>query len=533
MDGDFMRAVIYARYSSDQQREESVDAQIRACSYYAQREGLDVVGQYVDRAKSGMYHVERRTGYADMLAAASRREFDTIIVHSLSRFGRNTTRALDDIDRLKSYGVRVVSVRETLEQSPEGQLMLTIIAGMNEYFSLNLAKEVRKGQLENVYQGRSTGGKPLFGYGLTSDLHYTINETEAVGVRLAFARFLAGDGYLEIARALNDMGLHPRSGQPFGRNSIYSMLTNQRYIGNAYYGRQRNNHGARGNRQEDMVVVEGVCPAIIDKTTWERVQLKMADRKANVKSSAEVKELYILTGKLYCGLCGSKLVGASRKGNGGIYRYYKCNRKERVRDCDLPAIRKDKIEAEVIAQLSAVFADEEKIDAWARALLSSMGQDNGIVAALEKNVKDIDRRIENVIEAISEGVGVARMKVKLADLEQQRETVLQQIAATKTTHELTLDEVKDYVRHFLDLKNLTPAQQREIIQAYVTRIDVYPDDTDPTDRTKKTEKSWKIKITIAPASPPGGVLDNLLGLSAPHCTHQFINGVFHMMFKLA
>ena len=156
------RAAIYARYSSDLQRSESIDAQIRACKYYAQRFDLEVVRIYADAAKSGK-STKKREDFLDMMEDAARDIFDVLLVHKLSRFSRRGTDTLNNKERLDSLGVELISVTERLDDTPEGRLMLYVITGMNEFYSANLAAETMKGLRENAYNGKHTGGLPPSG----------------------------------------------------------------------------------------------------------------------------------------------------------------------------------------------------------------------------------------------------------------------------------------------------------------------------------------------------------------------------------
>lgn len=491
-----MKAVIYARYSSDQQREESIDAQIRACTYYCQREGIELVDVYADRAKSAMWHPEKRIHYAEMLSEAGSGRFDAIVVHSLSRFGRNATRTLDDFTALENKGVRVISVREQMENTPEGRLMLTLISGMNEYFSRNLAKEVRKGHIENTYKGKSTGGRPCLGYDLDSELRYVINPVEAAAVRLIFERYLEGDGYIEIAEQLNRKGYRTKRGQPFGKNALYSILSNPRYAGQCCYGRSKTVNGRRIKKTDDMIQVPGGCPAIISAETWERVQQKMNDRKHN-RVSTKSSEVYILTGKLFCGLCGARMVGASKTSGGARYRYYQCNKQERTRACVLPAIRKDKIEPMVIAQLEEMFSERERLDELARQLVDSQEHDDAGRDALTQELRGIERKMDNLIGAIAEGVAVDRMRMQLSSLEVQRAQLVKELAAVQASaHSVTFEEARRYLERFAGLHNLTPEGQRDIIQRCVERITVWPDGDG--DHYKHKGKAFRVEIILSP-----------------------------------
>lgn len=192
------RAVIYARFSSDMQREESIDAQVRACKAYAKNKGYIVVDTYADEAKSGR-DVTKRDAYNQMLADAMEDKFDVIIFHKIDRNSRNELNYFTFKDKLERLGISYEYAAQPIDTiSPEGQVMETIMVGMSAYYSRNLAKETKKGLNENAYKALFNGGCPPLGYKIV-DKKYVIDESEAAAVRLIFELYLAGKGMLKSA----------------------------------------------------------------------------------------------------------------------------------------------------------------------------------------------------------------------------------------------------------------------------------------------------------------------------------------------
>lgn len=158
------RAVIYARFSSDMQREESIDAQVRACKAYAKNKGYIVVDTYADEAKSGR-DVTKRDAYNQMLADAMEDKFDVIIFHKIDRNSRNELNYFTFKDKLEKLGIRYEYAAQPIDAlSPEGQMMETMMVGMAAYYSRNLAKETKKGLNENAYKALFNGCCPPLGY---------------------------------------------------------------------------------------------------------------------------------------------------------------------------------------------------------------------------------------------------------------------------------------------------------------------------------------------------------------------------------
>ena len=232
------RAVIYARYSSDNQRTESIDEQVRACKYYAQHTGqYEIIGIYKDEALSGYRNIHKRDGFTKLIADAEAHKFEAVIVYELSRFARNASDTIVYTDKLKQLGIEFVSVRERLDETPEGRMMMLVITGVNEYFSANLAIEVMRGLKENAYKAKTTGGKPPLGYDLDADGHYILNPTEAEAVRLIFDMYLDGYGYTRIVEEVNSRGYRTKRGGQFLRNSMYDLLRNEKYTGTFVYNK--------------------------------------------------------------------------------------------------------------------------------------------------------------------------------------------------------------------------------------------------------------------------------------------------------
>lgn len=262
------RTVIYARFSSDMQREESIDAQVRACKAYAKSKGYTVVKEYVDEAKSGR-DVTKRDAYNQMLADAMEDKFDVIIFHKIDRNSRNELNYFTFKDKLEKLGIRYEYAAQPIDAlSPEGQMMETMMVGMAAYYSRNLAKETKKGLNENAYKALFNGGCPPLGYKIV-DKKYVIDEQEAAAVRLIFELYLNGQGYAAICRELSAKGYTTKAGKAFAKNSLHDILCNEKYIGTYTFNKiprkkgGRNSHAAE--RPEDYISIENAFPAIISK----------------------------------------------------------------------------------------------------------------------------------------------------------------------------------------------------------------------------------------------------------------------------
>ena len=332
--------VAYARFSSDNQRDESIDAQVRAIRDFCKQNNYNLISTYHDNALSGT-SVKDREQFLKMIKDSERKLFKFVIVHKFDRFARNRYDHAIFEKKLEDNGVRLISVLENLNDSPESVILKSVLTGMNEYYSLNLAREVRKGQKENALKCIHNGGRPPLGYDLTLDKTYTINEKESEAVKLIFKMYLDGRGYSSIADELNSMNYLNKLGRPFKKISIRDTLLNEKYTGTYIFGK-KDKHGNITNKE---IKVEDGIPAIISKEDFKKVLSKMRIRRHGSRNTAKAN--YLLTGLCICGECGGNFSGGykSRNRNGSISRGYLCrNKKDKVNKCINTGLRKELLE---------------------------------------------------------------------------------------------------------------------------------------------------------------------------------------------
>lgn len=309
---------------------------------------------------------DNRPEFLRMISEASEQKFDIVLVHKLDRFARNRQDSIGYRMQLKRHGVSLVSVLEYIDESPESIILESVLEAMAEYYSKNLAREVQKGMKENALKGLHTGGKPPFGYDVDPETKkLVINEKEACAVRLIFDRFLEGYGYDKIMNELNVHGYRTKCGNPFGKNSLHGIIRNEKYTGTYIFNRsaakdvdgKRNNHK---NKEDDEIIrLDDAVPAIISKNIFEQVQRKIVARKNN-KPSNKAKEVYLLSGKIYCGECGYSM-GGNKKMSGRSktpHVTYRCMGKKNRHICENKEIRREYIETYVLEKLSEYVFDE-------------------------------------------------------------------------------------------------------------------------------------------------------------------------------
>ena len=326
-----MNAVIYARHSSDSQREESIEGQFHECTDYAERNGMTIVGSYIDRALSAK--TADRPEFQQMIRDSAKGLFEIVLVWKFDRFSRDRYDSAHYKHILKKNGVKVVSAKEHISDGPKGIILESMLEGYAEFYSAELSEKIHRGQKENALKCRSNGGNVPLGYKIGSDGVLEIDPATAPLVEEIFTRYESGETIKAIADSLNERGLRTQKKRPFRVASLSVTLKNRKYIGEYKYA--------------STVIPNGI-PAIISLDLFERVQQRMAgNKRAPSRTKADTE--YLLTTKLFCGDCGRLMVGESGKSHtGAMHYYYKCGNAKRKKGCDKKAVKKDWIERAVV-----------------------------------------------------------------------------------------------------------------------------------------------------------------------------------------
>ena len=400
-----MTGVIYARYSSDNQREESIEGQLRECQAFAKKNDITLLEPYIDRALSAK--TDNRPNFQKMIKDSVAKKFDVVIVWKLDRFSRSRYDAAIYRKQLADNGVRLVSAMETFSDGPEGIILEGLMESLAEYYSANLAENISRGMYDSALQRRYLG-KRMLGYRKGSDGRYEIDPDEAPVVQRIFREYQEGKPQAEIVADLNRDGFRTSRNMAFTKNSIYRVISNEKYTGMYRY--------------KDIEDPEGI-PPIISKEQFEAVQ-KMADKKHYKKRKKEPADMFILTGKLYCGHCGHPMTGESaRSKNGSYFRYYTCTEsRKRGSECQKRRVQKEWIEAEIIRIISAEILSDEFIGIVADAFMEKQAaRDNKKeLAALNHQLKEVEKKINNINTAIADGVWSSTTGAMLRDLEVQK-----------------------------------------------------------------------------------------------------------------
>lgn len=481
-----MIAALYARFSSDNQREESIVAQLRAGREYCKRKGYSIIKEYADEAYTGTN--DNRPGWIQMMNDAACGMFEVLVCHKIDRVGRNEYEYYTNKFKLNGWGVNIEFSAQDIDFStPEGALMENQLAGFAAYYSRNLSKEVQKGLKENVLAGLSTGGKPAFGFDLDNK-RYVINEHEAIAVRYIFDAYLQGKGYLHICTWLNSHGYKTRRGNSFGKNSIHDMLCNRRYIGTCILGKNRKMaNGKRNNHRKDpidMIIVENGCPAIIDKNIFRRVSEKMVKNK-KMPGAKRAKRVYLLSGLVECAVCGSSMTGSTTTmRNNEEIRYYRCSRKilKGAYSCKNRNVPADDLEHLVIAQMRRIFLDQPAIDSLMDRVTKiynekAMEETLQLDAAEKKEMK-LKRQLDNIYDLFADGVADEFDKGRLANTKKELLSIRSTIADLESNYipPLSKEQIIKYIdRYRNDIYSNDAEVLKNLINHFIEKIIVTTD----------------------------------------------------------
>lgn len=459
------KAVVYARFSSHKQGEQSIEGQLAAAYKYASENGYKIIHEYIDRAMTGRN--DNREQFQQMLKDTAKKQFDTILIWKIDRFGRNREEIAFNKYRCKKNGVKVAYVAESIPDSPEGVILESVLEGMAEYYSLQLAQNVRRGQRMSAEKCKYVGGSVPLGYVIDhATKKYVVDEKHAPTAKLAFSMYAAGHTVSEVVGELNRKGLRNRQGKPFTQNSLYSMLKNEKYTGVYTY--------------KDEIKIEGGIPALINKELFLKVQ-KMLRKNKKSPSHSWHRDDYLLTDKLFCGKCGSKMVGESGTGKSGQkYNYYTCFKRKKEHACGKKNVPRDVLEAEVLNAIRKILFDDKLINfiadaVWAYYLKDQ--KDDDLKNSLEIKLAEIQKSTDNILKAIEAGIFNDTTKKRMDELEAQRSEIESELAGIQLQQAVQI--TRDYVLFYLtelrkgDFKDLK--FQKHLIDVFVNAIFLYDD----------------------------------------------------------
>lgn len=455
-----MNIVIYARYSSDRQTEQSIEGQLKECHAFAERNGYTIIGEYIDRAVSGM--TDHRPEFQRMIEDSSKKLFQYVLVYQLDRFARNRYDSATYKARLKKNGVRVISARENISDDASGVLMEAVLEGMAEYYSVELSQKIRRGMDINAEKCLSTGGNVALGFCVDEAKHIQIDPSTAPVVVKIFEMYASGSSMADIIRYLNGQHIKTSYGNEFNKNSINRILRNKRYIGTYTY--------------RDLEIPDGL-PRIIDDDLFREVQYMMEkNKKAPARARASVS--YILTTKLFCGHCNAAMTGISGTSQTGAkHYYYQCVTNRRDKSCKKKNVEKNYIESLVVNETRRLLT-RENIDKIATEVVKLCEQESSSdnYKRLQKLLKENEKAMENLLKALDSGQIVDIIAERIAQKKREHADLEQQMLLETDQHpKPTVSEVKFFMERFRkgDINN--QKYRQALIDTFVNKIYLYDD----------------------------------------------------------
>ena len=480
-------AVIYARYSSSNQTEQSIEGQLRVCHEFAERENILILDTYIDRAMTGTN--DNRADFQRMIKDSSKREWNYVIVYKLDRFSRDKYATAVHKKTLKDNGVKLLSATECIPDTPEGIIMESLIEGMGQYYSEELSQKVRRGMNETRQKGNFTGGHLLYGYSVENK-KVIIDEEKAEIVRYIFEQYSVGVYVEDIIAELTAKGIYNR-GKPFARNTVYKMLKNEKYSG-IYRIRDE--------------VFENMYPQIVTPKIFEIVREKV---KVNQYGKRSLDIVYLLRNKMKCGYCGQSInaeCGTSK--NGKRKHYYKCFGRKRNSGCKKKMIQKDLLEKLVIETIITTLSNHKNKETLISAVLKQQERriaQNSILKVLLREQKQVNNALENIVAAIEQGVITNTTTKRLKELETRLDDLERQILIERSKNAVRVPEsaIREYYDEALTLgaEQLIDYLIKDIV-LYDDKIEIHfnkPTRTSPDDNqgfSIYTEKKGDITIEI-------------------------------------
>lgn len=462
---DLQNAVIYARYSSYSQTEQSIEGQLHDAYAFAEKNGYRIIEEYIDRALTGTS--DNRPAFQRMIKDAAKKTFQYVIVWKQDRFARNRYDSAIYKRELKKHGVKVLSVMENITDSPEGIILEGLLEAMAEYYSANLSENIKRGRHESVRKGLFPGGPVPFGF-MVQDKRLVPNPRTAPIVKEIFERYAATGRIQPIVDSINERGIRTIRGDKFQLSSVQHILHNRTYTGDYYFGE---------------TFLPQACDAIIDHELFNKCAAILEKNHKSPAAGRCPKSKSYLLGKFFCGECGSRMVGSRGVSSSGIYYYYAC--KGRTWDhtgCSMGSIPKRDFERAVCRVASDFLLDKRRktLEIIADRLMAAHMEDEGVaeLKELETQRNHIERDLEKLVDSLIDMPESARPRIsaRMELMEQQLKDIDDQIARKRSEHSTHFDR-EEFIRF---LRGILSDYQSEpgmefIINTFINSVYLYHD----------------------------------------------------------
>jgi DNA invertase Pin-like site-specific DNA recombinase len=489
-----MRVSIYARYSSDKQREASIEDQVRLCEERAAREGWRVVKRYTDHAISGASLV--RTGIQALMQDAQSGKFDLVLTESLDRISRDQEDIAGLYKRLRFAGVKIY----TLSEGEIAELHIGFTGTMSALYLKSLGEKTWRGQSGRVRFGKSGGGN-CYGYDVVKKLNKAgepehgerrVNDEEAAIISYIFNEYATGKSPTAIAHALNKRNIPGPAGKAWGPSTINGnwrrgtgILNNELYIGRLVWNRlayiknpDTGKRVSRLNKKSALIITDVPELRIIDQDLWERVKERQQDLRKLPSFHERQRPRMLLSYLLKCSCCGGGFSKVSQT-------HYGCSTARNKGTCDNRlTVRQEMLEGLVIGALQSRLMDPallaEFCDEYTRHMNRLRTERNASLGAARGELARLAKQRENIIQAIKDGVPATEVKDDLARVVMRREELQTLLAGTKEEpvllHPIMAAEYHRQVANLAQVLNQEEnrPEAADILRSLVERIELRP-----------------------------------------------------------
>ena len=467
-----MRAAEYTRYSTDGQTSNSIAYQQAKIREYCNANNITVVASYADEAETGT-NTEDRLEFLKMIAAAGNKEFDAVVIYDITRGSRDVGDWFNFRKTMQRLNIQVISVEDKLGDilNPNDFLVELLSVGIGQHTVLTTRQKSIDGVAIKAKEGAFLGGCAPLGYDIV-DGKYIINEGDAATIRIIFDMYAKGESYDSILGRIK--GAKGKKGKPLGKNSLNSILKNERYIGVYTWNKKKvklMRKWAGGTPNPNCVRIEGYIPPIIDMDTWERVQTRMSDNKR--RASNKAKREYLLSGLIECEQCGATFVGhTSTNKKGSEHRTYICGNKYRTRTCPASNVKAAELETFVVMNLKEYLVQID-FEEMAQIIADKVNAASADLSKEKKELADITKQINNGVKAILGGMDFPELEEEVNTL-RIRKSELEDIIARNASNTNKLDKDK-LIEFFKYSAANVDGNIKEAIKQHITKIYAHAD----------------------------------------------------------
>lgn len=497
-----LRAAVYIRYSSENQRDGySIEYQMDECKKYINEQGFVFEKAYIDEAVSGK-SANKRNAFFELLADVKNGLYDVVVVYKYSRFARNLMEATLYRQQIEKHGAKLISAMERIDDStPEGRMMRNIIMTMDEYYSDNLSTFVQSSMYTAAKSGKYLGGILPYGFSVNENGEFIENKAEADIVRRVFELRAAGALPSDILRIFREEGVRGRNGKPFTQQLLNKIVRSEKYIGTYKYA-------VKGY---EPIYIENAFAPIVSRELWDKVQHivdKLKERR-NVKGRAR-KNIYPLTGKIFCACCGEPFTGNS-KGNG--IAYYTCRGQDKLQICKNGSVLKSMLEDYVFGKIKKLILSENHVDEIARIVFDTFDNSTADadieadIKALKKEKADIERKLENLLDLLLDGtISKDILHKKSAALQDELKAVESALKSKEFTAAaaVTYEGIRGFLLDMINqLETADDAVKKAVASQFIDKIIVDKDDVNvrltvsPFFMGDKLNNGWAL-FTLSP-----------------------------------